>query len=514
MGTKRLMLLLAIVIGLVGVAFSILPGGPVAPCGEILAVAQLPRIHPDYRGIVVPPNIAPLSFRVHETGDRYFVRVSSAKGTPIEIASRSQNIHIPIDAWHQLLAANRGSTLSIEVYVRQEHGQWRQYQAVTNRIAAEAIDSHIVYRLLTPQSLTYVDIGVYQRNLETFQESVLLHGSSLDKACVNCHSFCRYDPNRFSLGVRSVQHGNLTLLARQGEVQAIDTRFGHTAWHPGGQVAALSQFDIRLFFHTARTETRDAMEFNSLVGYYDIDEQLLKPTPALVRKDRLETQPTWSPDGRYLYFVSAPKLWDDGTPFPPARYAELKYDLQRIRYDVDSDVWGSVETVLATEQTGKSILTPRLSPDGRFLLFCMCEYGCFALYQPDSDLYLMDLQTGAYRKMLCSTPSADSWHAWSSNSRWIVFSSKHPTGVFTRLYFSHVSKDGEVSKPFVLPQRDPGHYDAFKYVYNVPEFCRGPVQVSAESLAKAVVHARRVKVDEITGATATPASGGALEYGP
>lgn len=464
-------------------------------------VSRPPRIRPDYHDIVVPPNIAPLNFCIEEPGEQFFVRLRSDQGTPVEVFSGSESIEIPRGAWRQLLTANRGKTLSCDVYVRQHQGHWRRYQTITNKIAHEKIDSHIAYRLLNPDSMYYRDIGVYQRELETHDESIVLHGRSYKEGCVNCHTFLDYDPDNMCLGVRSKVYGNATLLVRDADVSTVGTRFGHTAWHPSGRVVAFSHFDIRLFFHTARVQTRDAMEFDSLLGYYRLDTETLKTARQIARKSELETHPTWSPDGRHLYFVSAPKLWPDNSAFPPERYAEVKYDLKRVSYDVEADRWGPVETVLSAERTGKSILTPRISPDGRFLLFCMCDYGCFALYQPNSDLYLMDMDTGNYKKLGCNSPFAESWHAWSGNGRWIVFSSKRPTGVFTRLYLCHIDEVGNASKPFVLPQRDPRHYDDFVKLYNVPEFITGPIRTPTAELVRRVRGPDRVEVDAITRAT-------------
>ena len=156
---------------------------------------------------------------------------------------------------------------------------------------------------------------------------------------------------------------------------------------------------------------------------------MVKTTPALAQKDRLETYPAWSPDGRFLYFCSAPLTWTDRNVIP-AQYDQIKYDLVRVAYDVHRDAWGPAETILSAQDTGLSILEPRISPDGRWLLFCMCKYGCFPVYQQSSDLYLIDLEaaerTGRYeyRRLEVNSDESESWHSWSSNSRWIAFSSK------------------------------------------------------------------------------------------
>ena len=183
--------------------------------------------------------------------------------------------------------------------------------------------------------------------------------------------------------------------------------------------------------------------------------------------------------------LRAPMLWDDRKTVPPERYAEVKYDLVRIAYDAETDHWGRPETLLAAEKTGLSILLPRVSPDGRFLLFCMCRYGCFPAFQPSSDLYLMDLEKGTYARLPINSEFSESWHSWSSNSRWIAFSSKRLGGTFTRSFLSFVDETGRAHKPLVLPQRDPELYDSLLKTFSVPELVTGPVSVPSASLVRA-----------------------------
>jgi len=184
----------------------------------------------------------------------------------------------------------------------------------------------------------------------------------------------------------------------------------------------------------------------------------------------------------------------------------------RISYDVNADAWGEPEIVLSARETGLSILQPRVSPDGKLLLFCMCRYGCFPVYQPTSDLYMMDLETGDHTKLEINSPLAESWHSWSSNSRWIAFSSRRRGGLFTRCYLSYVDETGRAHKPFILPRSDPQSYDSLLKSISVPELITGPVSVDAKTLSRCARSGEAVAVDAVTGAS--PLAGASEPWKP
>ncbi len=504
--------------GLVGAAwifwvFAAGPGGE-TELESAESVSRPPRIMPDYRGTVIPPNIAPLNFLVEEPGTDYRVRIRGDRGETIDVTSANGTIEIPLRAWQQLLDANRGGRLTFEVCVRGSDGQWTRFEPFENTIAEADIDRYLCYRLIKPIYTFFVNVAIYQRDVQTYKESVVVNARSFGGGggCVNCHTFALHHPDRMILhsrGSAELSDLNGMIVVREGHVTKVDSRqlvldaeskrgritkslAGYIAWHPNGQVAAFVASEVSLFFH-AVGENRDVFDVESDLALYHADSNTVTTTPAISRGDRVETFPTWSPDGRYLYFCST-------DPMPKDRHREVRYDLMRIRYDAESQHWGSPEPVLLAKDTGLSILEPRISPDGRWLLFCMCDYGSFPVYQASSDLYLMDLATRRYNRLDINSPRSESWHSWSSNSRWIVFASKRRDGIFARLYFSFVDEEGRAHKPVLLPQKDPTFYDRFLKTYNAPELTPTPVPATARAIVDAVCgRARRTDTDSSSG---------------
>jgi hypothetical protein len=477
------------------------------------------RICPDYSLTVIPPNIAPLNFVVRETGSHYFVKIYSDQGRPIEISSAKPQIIIPGKPWHELLENNPGAELFFDIYVKAENGNWNRFKTITNMIASEEIDSFIAYRKIHPGHGKWGQIGIYQRNLENYDETIILHNRSFPQECVNCHAFRNNRTDKMLIGIRSSSYGSSAVLVEDGLAKKIGTKFGYTSWHPSGKLAVFSVNKVRQYFHSMKEEIRDVADLDSLLAYYLLDSKKVITTPAISMKDRLETYPAWSPDGRNLYFSSAEMFWKNKQKVTPQDYENLKYDLVRIGYDVERDEWGKPETVISAKDAGKSILEPRISPDGRWLLVCMCDYGCFPVYQPSSDLYLIDLKAAKesgeykYRRLDINSDLSESWHSFSSNSRWIAFSSKRDYGVFTRSYFSYIDKSGKVHKPILMPQKDPEFYDSYLYTFSVPELIAEPVKVTGEKLGKVVRSSVAIPI-EMPITMATPKADGTTEYEP
>lgn len=444
---------------------------------------RLPRTFPDFDGIVIPPNLCPVNLLVEEPGRRCHARLSSAHGEPIEAVGDHTVTWSP-DAWRRLLRANRGGPLRLQLAVEDASGQWQRFPDAVATVAAEEIDPYLVYRIVGKANWVNRNVSLHQRDLETFNETTLLDSMSINRGCMNCHAFAAGDPSTMVLHVRATPAGGM-MLVRGGTITRVDTRsrFNPTpakyiSVHPGRRLAAFAESELVLFDHTIG-ESSDVFDAGSNLAIYRFDTHTVSTTPALCDKARQETYPSWSPDGRHLYFSSAPAL-------APEQWKDIRYDLMRIAYDEAGDAWGPLETVLSAAETGKSITHPRVSPDGRFLLFCMSDRGVFPIWQRDADLYLMDLANGARWRVEASSDEAESWHGWSSNGRWVVFSSRRRDGVLTKLYLTHVDREGRTSKPLILPQEDPAFYNRFLLMYNLPEFAVRPVPFNREEMIEAL----------------------------
>ena len=468
---------------------------------EYVHTGRPPSIDPDYAGCTIPPNIAPLNFVVRETGREYRVRVYCDEGEGFVVASRSGRIVIPMDQWKELLELNRGKDLYFDVYTRGKRGRWRRFSTIANSIAPEDVDSHLVYRRLKPVHTIYTNMGTYQRDVSTYRESPVLLSDPGSRRCVNCHTFVNNNPDTMSLHVRGP--GNVAMIvAKNGSVAKIDTRTSfnarpasYTAWHPSGRLAAFAAIGV-IQFHHAVGNSRGVLDLSSDVCLYIVDSNRVTSSPEIADPDRLETFPTWSPDGKHLYFCSAERVWGD-RPGIPEEYHEVRYDLMRVSYDPASGQCGKRETVLSSAETNLSINEPRISPDGRFLLFCMARHGSFPVFLKSSDLYMMDLETRRYWRLDINSDRSDSWHCWSTNSRWIVFASKRRDGLFGRVYFSYVDPRGKARKPVLLPQRDPEFYDSFIENFNAPELITKPISIKQIALARAIESSEQTKASFI-----------------
>lgn len=451
-------------------------------------------ISPDYREITIPSNIAPLDFKIKDEADEYLTRVYASKGD--EIIADGQNVHINLKKWKQLLDENKGDTLYMEIFLK-KNDKWLKYPTVKNYIATEEIDPYISYRLIEPSYVGYEVMTINQRNLTNFDENVIYNNYALSAGdngqCVNCHSYQNYNRDgNMQMHVRQLKGG--TVIVTGNQIKKVNLKTAHTlsagvypSWHPHAMLIAYSTNDTGQNFHTRDREKIEVQDLASDLILYDVDKNEVRDIAN--EKDEFETFPYWSADGKYLYYVSAHYVLQKGSENQDLRenYKKLKYSLFRKPFDLKTMTFGATDTLFMASEYGKSATFPRESPDGKYLLFTLGDYGNFHIWHKSSDLYLMNLETKQVRPLKeANSPDVDSYHSWSSNGRWIIFSSRRDDGSYTRPYIAYFDKTGKAHKPFILPQEDPDYYAQLFKSYNIPEFMVKPVEATHYQLVKAI----------------------------
>jgi Tol biopolymer transport system component len=155
-----------------------------------------------------------------------------------------------------------------------------------------------------------------------------------------------------------------------------------------------------------------------------------------------------------------------------------------VPFDVSTRKTGEAELVFNASSLNKSVSFPRISPDGRFLVLTLHNYGCFPIWHKEADLHIIDLLTMKPSGMDLNSDFTDSYHSWSSNSRWIVFSSKRIDGLTARFFISNINEKGGSSRAFILPQKDPEFYHRLLKSFNLPEFSTLEVKVNPGKIRK------------------------------
>ena len=441
-------------------------------------------IWPDYMDVTVPVGIAPLNFCYTATDGP--VPVTTFSHGDMNISIKGREVVWKDREWKKLLEAAKGDDIIVKSSVLPD--PW------TIHVSEDEIDYGINYRLIAPGYEVYSKMGIHERELSSYKEKALLENTQFD-GCVNCHAYNRGNPDNYSLHIRG-SHG-ATLLNLDGEMAAYNTQTDSTLgfcvypyWHPGGDYIAYSSNSTRQGFHVLADKLIEVFDLDSDLQVYDVRNNSLITSASVKKENVWETFPAFSADGKKLFFCAA-------APRPiPAEVEEIRYNLCSVDFDPATGSIGSrIDTLIFAEGMGRSVSFPKPSYDGRFLVYTLSDYGNFSIWHHEADLWILDLETGESRPMdKANSHDTESYHSWSSNSRWLMFSSRRDDGLYTRLFFTHIDENGQESKPFMLPQKHPLHYYSYhNRSYHVPEFVTGPVKLDRAGAEKMINSSERIQ---------------------
>ena len=438
---------------------------------DVVELDTLPPIYPDYCNVTIPENIAPLNFLLRADCEAIEVKA----GELVLNASGNEAV-FDIDDWKTLMQQSSGKEIEVTITAL-VNGTWKQYKSFRWQVVGDRVDPYLTYRLIEPDYEIWNHVQIQQRCVENFEVNALGHYEQLENRCMNCHTYANQDPQLSMMYVRGPGGG--AILNSNGELQKLNIPGSvYFGFSPTGRYITYSTKKIIPAFHSLASKRLEVYDAASNVFVADMQEHRVISSPLLSDSLKFETFPTFSPDGKYIYYCTA------DTVSLPRDIKNLQYSLVRIPFD---ETTGTIGTQVDTLFSQRSVCHPRISPDGRYLLYTVADYGTFPIWHPEADLQMMNLQTGAIDSLsIANSEKSDTYHAWSSNSHWFVFASKRDDGLYGKPYFCYVDSHGKAHKPFCLPQQHPTFYDNNLKSFNAPELGKGKVPFDVHDVAKAM----------------------------
>lgn len=433
-------------------------------------VPTAPAIYPDYTFTTMPPNIAPPNFMMRGA-QRIYARISHAD---IAIECHGTNtISIPPKQWRKLCQAAIGDTLTIAVSALTD-GTARSYAPFSIAISPDSIDRYMSYRLIEPGYEVWNKLRIEERDLSTYATRPLADNRLCDAACINCHTNGSNGRSFFHL--RGAKGG--TILNDNGHLRKIDTRApGRTASATYGELSQCGRYgifsanNIIPALHTSGEQRLEVFDEQADLVLIDFDNNTLQEIPT---KGQLVSFPTFAHADTAIIYCCA------DTARQPADTKQMRYSIACLPMHKDTVAYGNAAILWNGSQHGASASFPKVSPNGQWLLFTQSAYGTFPIWHRDADLAIIDLRTGQSLDLTAANDTcSDSYHSWSSNSRWFVFASKRDDGIYGKPYFCHIDSYGHVSKAFALPVEHPQSFDFTTLSYNIPELSPAPVAFDA-----------------------------------
>ena len=449
-----------------------------------------PNIYPDYIGVTVPENIAPLNFLLRDSCDAIHA-VASFGDYEVKSHKKGNEAIFDLKEWKKLMEKAAGKSIDVTVTALLADN-WVKYKAFNINVSSDKIDPYLSYRLIEPDYEIFSRLQIMERNIEDFSERVLCDYNTVGNRCMNCHTHAPGDGDLSFFYVRGERggmilndHGKL----RMPDIKTPDMVSGpvYAQFDPTGRYIVFSTNVIIPAFHSRPDKRLEVFDTKSDIYVYDLKQDKVLRSPLIADSTRLETFPTFSADGTEIYYCVA-----DG-PIRPSAIDSVHYSLCRIGFNPEHGIFAtSADTIVPGIQGKRSVSHPRMSPDGKRLLYTVSDFGTFPIWHRDANLQMIDLENGKIDSLkVVNSQMSDTYHSWSSTGRWFVFASKRDDGLYGKPYFAHVDNNGKVSKPFVLPQKSPSFYDDNLKSFNVPDLGTVPVSFMPGDVASVMSHPKR-----------------------
>lgn len=424
------------------------------------------EIFPDYKDVTIPSNIAPLNFHYDE-------KLFSKATTSFSVGNKRAVIHgldvrWNVRKWKRFICGNEGDSIMVSARLVSDgvvmEDKWHIF------ISSDPMDGYLTYRLIEPSYQMWNEVEIVERNVGTFDETVICDHLHTDNSCMNCHIHVQQRGDLSMFYIRGPQGG--AILNEGGKLRKLELRTGsmvsgtvYGEIHPEGRFGVFSTNVVIPGLHSFPGRRMEVYDTASDLSVVDFEENKIINHPHLNREDKFETFPCFSADGNYIFYCVADTL------SLPGEIKDLKYSLVRSSFNPGTGmVAEQVDTIWSGPAHNASACHPKTSPDGRWIMFTVASYGTFPINHNESELRLIDLISGEEVPLdSIKGDHSDTYHSWSSNGRWFVFASKRGDGQYGKPYFCHLDADGNPGKPFVLPQRSPRFYDNYLKSFNIPD---------------------------------------------
>jgi tetratricopeptide (TPR) repeat protein len=376
--------------------------------------------------------------------------------------------------------------------VNETHNR-KQTERIVFKISKDTVGAPVLYRQMPiPSFFAEENLDSMNYMLVNFGSKEMPHVAMEGfQVCGNCHSFSD-DGNTIALDLDAGKRDkggyfiseiedtikfNFDNYRSWSKIQNRSTFGLFSKISPNGRYVATTVKDRVVFVNFKEDSLKGYSQLffpvNGHLAIYDRQTGELKELPGANLPEYVQTNSFWTPDGENIVFSRANSLPPrNSNSYGPTvlsqqvvnrfieREVQFKYDICIIPFNNGNG--GKAEKIRGASNNGKSNYFPAVSPDGKWLMFCQAEN--YMLLMPDSRLYIVPLEGGRARKLDCNLSAMNSWHAWSPNSKWVVFASKG-LSIYTDMFLTHIDDKGNASIPVLVEKAR----EKFR-VINYPEF--------------------------------------------